>query len=111
MIYVAWSAVDLGRVHHNGSSAGLHCGVEGGKHIFPQIIFRNQGRRAIASSQRETVAHIVFQAGGHMIRRTWVTPFKATDERHAHHFCQIWIFTKGFVEPRPEWLTTNVEHW
>src|ERR1043166_2179430 len=111
MIYVAGSAVDLGRIHHHSSSAGLHCSVESGKHIFPQIIFGNQGWRAIASIQRETVAHVVFQAGGHMIRRTWVAAFEASDEGYAHHFCQIWIFTKRFVEPRPKWLTANVQHW
>src|SRR5262245_34064082 len=110
MIDVAGSAVDLCRVHHYRARAGFNRSVESRKHIFSQIIFRNQGWRTIASIQRKTVAHVMFQAGGDMIRRAWVAPFEAAYEGYPHHFCQVRIFTKSFVEPRPEWLTANIEH-
>src|SRR5437588_2364014 len=110
MIDVAGNAVDLRGVDHHRVSAGFDGGVESRQEIFAQIVLRDPCGSAIAAAEWEAVTHVVFQAGYHMVRRADICSFQAADESCAHYFGEIWILAEGFVEARPEWLATDIQH-
>src|SRR5438552_4399978 len=110
MIDVAGNAIDLRGVDHHRVGAGFDRCVECRQEIFPQIIFRDPGGGAVATAQRKTVAHVMFQAGSHMVLRADIRTFETTYESYAHYFCKVGIFTERFVEAWPDRLAPNIEH-
>ena len=109
-IDVAGNTIDLRGVDHYGVRARFDCRVERRQEIFAQVIFRNPGGSAVAPAERKTVAHVMFQAGGHMILRAHIRAFQAAHESYAHYFCEVGIFTKRFVEAWPEGLAPDIKH-
>src|SRR5688500_19471036 len=73
-------------------------------------MLRNLGGRSTSSSQREAVAHVMFQTGSDLLLRSDIGTFESADERDAHHFSEIWILTKRFPETRPAWIASEIEH-
>src|SRR5438309_2573842 len=110
MIDVPGNAVDLRRVDHHGVGSGFDCGSKCRQEIFAQIIFRDPGGSAIATAERKAVAHVMFQAGGDVILRADIRTFQAAHESCAHYFCEIGIFTEGFIEAWPLWLTPDIKN-
>ena len=108
-IDVAGDAIDLRGVDHDGVRAGFDGGVKCREKIFPQIIFRKPGRRSISAIKRKTVAHVMFQAGSHVVLRSDIRSFHAAHESHAHYFGQIRIFTERFIESRPNRLAPDIK--
>src|SRR6266404_3564093 len=109
MIDVTGNAIDFRGVDHDCARAGFNRGGKGREKIFAQIIFGNPGRRSIAAVKRETVAHVVFQAGSHVVLRSDIRSFHAAHESHAHYFGKIRIFTERFIESRPNRLAPDIK--
>src|SRR5437588_226208 len=108
-IDVAGNAVNFRGVDHHRMSAGFDCRVECRQKIFAQIIFRDPCGSAIATAERKTVAHVMFQAGCDMVLRADICSFQATHESCTHYFCEIWILAECFVEAWPHRLASDIK--
>ena len=103
---VRGDAVHFAAVDHDAHGTGLHSLGKGRQEHFPQLTFRNVGRRPVFPTPRHAVPEVVLEGGRHLD----ISLLKPSHHGFTHVARKLRIFAKRFPETRPTGVPSHVQH-